>query len=190
MSWTRTIPPPEATGALKRLYAAMADRSAHRRVSNLWQTMAADPRALEGAFAHLRALLDDPAPLSRTQAEMIAVVVSATNGCAYCVAHHSARLARVTGDERLARQVARDYRAADLSARDRVLLDAAVALTCECEERREEDIERLREYGFDDTAIVRALSIAAYFAFANRMALALGVRLEDDMAGWGTAASI
>jgi uncharacterized peroxidase-related enzyme len=184
MSWTRAIPPAEAVGELKDLYATLAGRSTHGRVSHLWQALAADPRGLGAAFAHVRSLMDDPAPLTHAQAEMIAVVVSATNGCRYCLAHHTARLATACGDEPLARQVARDHREADLGARDRVLLDAAVAVTCACEERRAEDIDRLREYGFDDAAIVRALSIAAYFGFANRMALALGVELESDLRGW------
>ncbi len=184
MSWTRSIPPGAASGALETLYRAIASRSSRGRVAHLWQSLALDPRGLEAGFAHARALLDDPAPLTHAQAEMIAVVVSATNGCAYCVAHHGPRLARALGDEALARAVALDYREANLTARDRVLMDAAVALTCEPDERKREDVERLREYGFDDAAIVRALSIAAYFAYANRMVLALGVALEPDVEAW------
>jgi len=82
--------------------------------------------------------------------------VSATNGCGYCVAHHGPRLVAALGDESLARAVARDYREANLPARDRVLLDAAVALTCEPSERTKADVERVREYGFDDAAILKA----------------------------------
>src|SRR5204863_5476950 len=107
--------------------------------------------------------MDDPAPLTRVQAEMIAVVVSATNGCGYCVAHHGPRLAAALGDETLARAVSLDYREANLPARDRVLLDHAVALTCEPAERTHQDLERLREYAFDDRALLRATEIAAFF---------------------------
>jgi uncharacterized peroxidase-related enzyme len=126
----------------------------------------------------------EPAPLSRAQAEAIALVVSATNGCGYCIAHHGPRLAAALGDEALARAVARDYREADLPARDRVLLDHAVALTCEPAERTEEDLERLREYGFDDPAILKATEIAALFNLVNRLISGLGVKLEDGVAGW------
>lgn len=184
MTWTRTVPPAAATGALADLYARMATRSTSGRVANLWQALALDPAGLAAGFEHARALLDEPAPLSHAQAQMIAVVVSATNGCGYCVAHHGPRLAKALGDEALARAIARDYREAPLTARDRVLLDAVVACTCEPDERRAEDVERLREYGFDDPAIVRALSIAAYFAYANRLVLALGVTLEDGLEAW------
>jgi uncharacterized peroxidase-related enzyme len=128
--------------------------------------------------------MDDPAPLTRAQAEAIAVVVSAVNGCGYCVAHHGRRLAAALGDEPLARAVARDYRDADLTARDRVLLDHAVALTCQPAERTEEDVERLREYGFDDLAILKAAEIAALFNLVDRLVTGLGVRLEEGMTPW------
>jgi len=110
-------------------------------------------------------------------------VVSATNGCGYCVAHHGPRLAVLVG-EPLARAVALDYREANLAARDRVLLDAAVALTCEPAERTSADIERLREYGFDDASILKVTEVAALYNLVNRVASALGVALEDGMAPW------
>jgi uncharacterized peroxidase-related enzyme len=100
------------------------------------------------------------------------------------VSHHGPRLARALGSEPLARAVARDYREADLAARDRVLCDAAVALTCEPAERKAEDIERLREYGFDDDAILRATAIAAFYNMVNRMVSTLGVMPEPGLEAW------
>lgn len=188
MSWTRSIPPEAAEGPVRSLYARIQSLHPARRVDHLWQACAPDPGALDALFTLVRALLDEPAPLSRAQAEAIAVAVSATNGCGYCVAHHGPRLATALGDEALARAVARDYREADLPARDRVLLDHAVALTCEPAERTEEDLERLREYGFDDLAILKATEIAALFNLVNRMASGLGVRLEDHVAEWESGA--
>jgi uncharacterized peroxidase-related enzyme len=147
-----------------------------------------DPAGLRSTFDLYRTLMENPAPLSIAQAELIALVVSATNGCGYCVAHHGPRLARALSDEPLARAVARDYREANLAARDRVLLDAAVALSCEPAERTREDVERLREYGFTDEAIVKAVEIAAYYNFSNRVTLALGVELESGIELWGFGA--
>jgi len=100
------------------------------------------------------------------------------------VAHHAPRLATALGDEPLARAVAMDYRTANLTARDRVLLDYAVALTCEPAERKLEDVERIREYGFEDAMIVRATEITAYYNMVNRVANALGVELESDIVPW------
>jgi uncharacterized peroxidase-related enzyme len=184
VSWIRSIPPDQASGGLAELYAAVRARSSRDAVGHLWQAHGLDPGGLRAVFEHYRALVDDPAPLSPAQAELLALVVSATNGCGYCVAHHGPRLARAAGDESLARAVARDYRQANLAARDRVLLDYAVALTCEPAERTAQDVERLREYGFDDTAILRATEIAAFYNHVNRMASTLGVTLEPGLEAW------
>lgn len=181
-SWIREVKPEEASGDGSRVLAEI--RAARGHVSNLWRTMGHAPAGLRAAFDHYRALMDDPAPLTKAQAEMIALVVSATNGCGYCVAHHGPRLAKALGDESLARAVALDYREANLAARDRVMLDAAVALTCEPSERKLEDVERLREYGFEDAAILQLVQIAAYYNFVNRIASSLGVPIEDGLEPW------
>ncbi|MEO5617260.1 MAG: peroxidase-related enzyme [Candidatus Eisenbacteria bacterium] len=184
MSWIRAIPPEQAPADLSELYARMAATSSSGRVAHLWQSGGLDPRGLEKLFELYRALMSDPSPLSRTQAEAIAVVVSATNTCGYCVAHHGPRLAAALDDEPLARAMALDYRAANLPARDRVLLDYAVALTCEPEERTAADVERLREYGFGDAEILKAAEITAYYNLSNRLVLGLGITLEPGRAPW------
>ncbi|MGH7740454.1 MAG: peroxidase-related enzyme, partial [Candidatus Eiseniibacteriota bacterium] len=142
MSWIRSVGVEQAGGELRPVYESIRAASNSGRVSNLWQSCGLDPRGLQSMFAHYRSLMSDPEPLSASQAEFIALAVSAVNGCGYCVAHHGPRAARACGDESLARAVARDYRQADLAARDRVILDAAIALTCEPSERKPEDIER------------------------------------------------
>lgn len=169
---------------MRPFYERAAAASSRGVVSGVWQALSLDPASLGALHDAYRALVLSPAPLSTTQAEMITLVVSATNGCGYCVAHHGPRLARALGDEALARAVALDYREANLAARDRVLLDHCVALTCEPDERTRADIERVREYGFDDPAIVRATAIAAYYNLINRIVLALGVQLESGLTEW------
>jgi uncharacterized peroxidase-related enzyme len=169
---------------LRAIYERIRSRSSAGRVAHVWQAQGRDPATLAATFELYRSLMDDPAPLTGAQAELIALVVSATNGCAYCVAHLGPRVARALGDEALARAVARDYREANLAARDRVLLDAAVALTCEPCERKQEDIERLREYGFDDDAVLRMTGIAAFYNLVNRIVCGLGVTLEAEVAPW------
>jgi len=184
MSWIRTVGPDQATGATADAYARLRERSGRAHVSNVWRALALDPAGLGALFALRGALLDAPAPLTAAQAEAIVLVVSAVNGCAYCVAHHGPKLGRALGSEELARTVARDYREADLPARDRVLLDYAVALTCEPSERKAEDVERLREYGFDDEAILKATELTAYYNAMNRIVSGLGVPLEAGVTAW------
>ena len=184
VSWIPSVSRAEAPELLRAIYQRIEARSSAGRVAHVWQAQGEHPAGLAATFELYRALMDDPAPLTRAQAESIALVVSATNGCGYCVAHHGARLAKALGDEPLARAVARDYREANLAARDRVLLDAAVALTCEPCERKPEDIERVREYGFDAAAILRLTEIAAFYNLVNRIACGLGVTLEPDVPAW------
>ena len=182
MTWTRPVPPdaPDAPAA----YAAIRAHSTRGSVSNLWQTLGLDGPGLEGSHAHYRALMADPAPLTTAQVAMLALAVSCVNGCAYCVAHQGPRLAAALGDEAMARAIALDYRTANLRAQDRVLIDYAVALTCEPSERKREDVERLREYGFDDLGIVKATEIVAYYNAANRVANGLGVEIESGLEPW------
>ncbi len=100
------------------------------------------------------------------------------------MAHHGEALRAELKDDALARQVARDYREANLAAADRALLDYGVALTCEPDERTAQEVERLREYGFEDEAILHATEVAAYFNLVNRLALSLGVDLEAGHPQW------
>lgn len=183
MSWIQGVAPEQAGTTLAPVYERIASHATSRRVANLWQAWGGDPSGLGTLHDHYRAVMAEPAPLTRAQAEMIAVVVSATNGCGYCVAHHGPKLSLAAG-EALARAVARDYREANLAARDRILLDAAVALTCEPAERTQADIERMREYGFDDDAILKSTEITSLYNLANRMVSALGVQLEDGVEEW------
>jgi uncharacterized peroxidase-related enzyme len=183
MSWIQGIGPEQAGATLAPIYGRIAAHARSGRVANLWQAWGGDPPGLGTLHEHYRAVMGDPSPLTRAQAEMLAVVVSATNGCGYCVAHHGRKLSLAAGEE-LARAVARDYREANLAARDRILLDAAVALTCEPSERTQADIERMREYGFDDAAILKATEIAALYNLVNRVVSALGVRLEAGLESW------
>ncbi len=184
MTWTRGVPASEAKPPLDSIYQRIGGASSRGAVANLWQSMGSDPKTLEAAFVLYRTLMSDPAPLTQAQAELIAVVVSATNGCGYCVARRGPRLAAALQNEALARAVARDYREADLPARDRVLLDYAVALTCEPSERTAADVERVREYGFDDAAILKATEITAYYNFINRVASGLGVPHDEGVEPW------
>jgi len=184
VSWTRQIAAAEAADALNSVYEHIRSRSSRGSVSNLWQAQSLDPNGLEAAYGLYEKLMGNPAPLTAAQAEMLALVVSATNGCTYCVAHHGPKLAKALDDAALAHAIAMDYRESDINARDRVLLDYAIALTCEPSERKLEDVERVREYGLDDAMIVRATEIVAYYNMINRVASSLGVELEEGVSEW------
>jgi uncharacterized peroxidase-related enzyme len=151
VSWTRAVAPEAASGSLAALYERIRARSSRGQVGHLWQAQAVDPAGLAALFDHTRTLIDEPAPLSRSQAELIALVVSATNRCEYCVAHHGPRLARSKTKRWLARWPP-IMRGEAGGARSRRSITRWRTCSLPAQAR---DAERMREYGFSDEAIVR-----------------------------------
>ena len=92
--------------------------------------------------------------------------------------HHGAGLHKLTKDVELVEYLKRDYRQADLPPVDREMLDYAVKLTLTPWDMVADDVERLRERGFSDSAILDINQITGYFAYVNRLADGLGVELE------------
>ena len=88
---------------------------------------------------------------------------------------HREFLRRVTLDEDLAAALRRDYTQANLSAQDRAMLDYAAKLTTQPARIVPDDLDRLRQVGFDDRAILQINLIASWFNYINRVADALGV---------------
>lgn len=80
-----------------------------------------------------------------------------------------------------------DYRAADLERADRVMLDYCAKLTRTPSRMSQADVDRLRDFGFSDVAILDICQVASYFAFVNRMADGLGVELEGPWSSGGAS---
>ena len=95
--------------------------------------------------------------------------------------HHGAALRAASKDPELAPALARDWRSAAIPDRLQAILEYVERLTLEPSHMEEADVERLRNAGLDDEAILSACEVASYFAYVNRMADGLGVRLEP---GW------
>lgn len=94
---------------------------------------------------------------------------------------HAAEFGRASRDRETAEQIVLDYREADLSAEDRLLCDYAVKLTLNPGAMGPEDVQRLQEVGFDDSALTVAAQVIGYFNYINRIADGLGVDPEDWM---------
>ena len=93
--------------------------------------------------------------------------------------HHGESLRRLVNDDDLLEQLKMDFREADLKAEDMAMLRYVARLTETPSTMGEEDVDALREAGFNDRGILDIAQITAYFAFVTRMAHGLGVRLED-----------
>jgi uncharacterized peroxidase-related enzyme len=102
------------------------------------------------------------------------------------VTHHAEGLRKITKDESLVRDLLSDYTQARIDPKDRALLDYAVKLTREPWNMRKADIDRLRDAGWSDAAILDLNLVSSYYAFVNRLADGLGVQLD---ARWDAPAS-
>ncbi len=181
MTWIRVVAEEDAAGELKEVYESV--RSARGKLSNIMQVQSLHPRATRAHLELYMALLFDRSGLSRAERELIAVVVSAENGCTYCVTHHAAALQAYWKDEERVRRAVEDYRSVDLSPRERAMLDYAALLTREPSAVEEELVIAMREVGFSDEEILNVNPITSYFNFVNRLAEGLGVEVTAAEAG-------
>lgn len=124
-----------------------------------------------------------PSGLSKLEREMIAVAVSSVNRCYYCLTAHGAAVRQLSGDPVLGEQMVMNYRAANLNARQRAMLDFAVALTEVPWTVEETDREDLRQVGFSDRDIWDISATAAFFNMSNRMATATDMRPNPEYHG-------
>ena len=144
---------------------------------NFIRVWASDNKRLRAFLVPWLELMRADSGLSPLDHELIALVSAHTNGCVYCCAHHGAALRGVCGDPVFAELIGRNYKLADLSSRDRAMLDFVVMILKDPEEIGDAERDRLRAEGFDDEAIWYIASTAAFYAGANRMSAAIGLKI-------------
>lgn len=178
MPYIRVIDEDEAEGELFKVYDDI--QRTRGRVANVLRIQSLRPRGLK---THLDLYMDTvfgKGPLTRRQRETIAVVVSAANGCAYCITHHGEALQKYVKDPDWVQALAADPEGYPLEAAERALADYALGLTRAPATGRREAVEALRSAGFDDGAILHATEVASYFNYVNRLVHGLGVELEEE----------
>lgn len=131
-------------------------------MAQIHQAQSLNPRVMAAHFELYKALMFQPSPLSRADRETLAVAVSRANACEYCAAHHGAALEQLSTSATLPTPV----------------LAWATRLARAPETTTAADIAMLREAGLSDRAILDAVLTVAYFSFANRLVMGLGLALE------------
>ena len=145
-------------------------------VPNVYRAYSLRPQQLRGFIALYDAIMTEDSGLTKAEREMIAVAVSAQNHCFYCLTSHGAVLRIRSKDEVLADTIAANYRAADLTPRQRAMLDLAIKITIDSAAIGEQDLAALRDHGFSDEDIMDIIQTAALFNYSNRVASALDLR--------------
>jgi uncharacterized peroxidase-related enzyme len=149
-------------------------------VPNVFITLAHRPEEFRAFFAYHDALMLKDGGLSKAEREMIVVATSAANDCQYCVIAHGAILRIYAKNPLLADQVAINYRKADLSPRQRALLDFALKVAENSQAIEDADFERMKEAGFSLEDCWDIGAIAAFFALSNRMANLIAMRPNEE----------
>ena len=140
-------------------------------VPNVFLALARRPAEWRAFFAYHDALmLKEDSGLSKGDREMIVTTTSAANQCLYCVVAHGAILRIYEKKPLVADQVAVNYRKADITPRQRAMLDFAMKVCQASHEIGEDDFTTLHGHGFSDEDIWDIAAITAFFGLSNRMA--------------------
>ncbi len=150
-------------------------------VPNVFITLARRPAEFRAFFAYHDALmLKETGNLSKADREMIVTATSAKNGCLYCVVAHGALLRIYAKQPLVADQVAVNHRKADITPRQRTMLDFAIKVCLDSESIGDADYAALHAHGFDDEDIWDITSITAFFGLSNRLANSFSMRPNDE----------
>jgi uncharacterized peroxidase-related enzyme len=149
-------------------------------VPNVFLTLAYRPDEFRAFFAYHDALMDKEGGLSKAEREMIVVATSSANQCQYCVIAHGAILRIRAKNPLVADQVAVNYRKADITPRQKAMLDFAMKVALGAYKISEADFAAVAAHGFCDDDIWDIAAIAAFFALSNRMANVTGMRPNDE----------
>jgi len=149
-------------------------------VPNVFLTLAYRPDEFRAFFAYHDALMEKDGGLSKAEREMIVVATSAANQCHYCVIAHGAILRIRARNPLLADQIAVNYRKADITWRQRAMLDFAMKVSQHAEVISEADFGEISSHGFSNDDIWDIAAIAAFFALSNRIANVTAMRPNDE----------
>ena len=191
--WIKHIPANRAEGRLKELYNRV--QGPNGEVDNIMKGHSLRPHTMDGHMALYKNVLHHSGnTVPKWFLECIGVWVSILNRCEYCVEHHFAGMKRLLGDDAKAKKIrkALEDSSPDKAPLDRMqiaALDYADALTSGPSFIDPDDIVELREAGWDDGQILEINQVAAYFSYANRTVLGLGISLDGDELGMAPSGS-
>ncbi len=149
-------------------------------VPNVFLAFAHRPAEFRAFFAYHDALMLKEGGLSKGEREMIVVATSAANDCHYCVVAHGALVRIYAKQPLLADQIAVNHLKADITPRQKAMLDFAVKVCLESERVDDEDFAALRAHGFDDEDVWDIAAITAFFGLSNRVANVTRMRPNDE----------
>ncbi|MEE9162870.1 MAG: peroxidase-related enzyme [Candidatus Neomarinimicrobiota bacterium] len=186
MSWIKVIPYAQSTGRLRAIYERI--KGPGDAVDNIVQIHSLRPHTMQGHMALYKSVLHHTGNhLPPWLLETVGMYVSLLNRCDYCVDHHLAGLRRLLDDDDRVATIRPaleqgDFAAA-FTAREGAILEYSRQLTVSPADMNETAAGSLREVGLTDGEILEVNQVVAYFAYANRTVLGLGVTTRGDILG-------
>lgn len=186
MSWIKHVPYSEATGKLLKLYNRL--KGPDNNVDNIMLAHSLRPQSLEGHMTLYKNVLHHSGnQIPKWFLEALGVYTSLKNTCHYCVEHHFAGMTRLV--DNLTRSIAirealeTDYFEVVFDEKQAAALIYAAKLTEHTGDMTESDIQQLRAQDWSDGEILEINQVVAYFNYANRTVLGLGVVADGDIIG-------
>ena len=163
---------------LKNIFVTINEKTGF--VPNVFLALAHRPDELRAFMAYHEAVMERDDGLSKADQEMIVVATSSDNNCQYCVVAHGAILRIRAKNPLIADQVATNHKKADISDRERAMLDFAIKVSRDSRSIDDMDYENLRSHDFSDDDIWDIAAITAFFGMSNRLANFLSMRPNDE----------
>jgi uncharacterized peroxidase-related enzyme len=168
------IQPEEATGRLKEIYNSL--QQSRGKIAEVHKIQSLRPESIVKHMDLYMEIMYSRSELSRAEREMMAVVVSATNNCPYCVQHHAEALNNYWKNDERVKQLAKDFNKVDLTEKEKALCAFARQVTLNPDAKH----DPFSGISLTDEALLDATLVVAYFNFVNRIVLTLDVELETD----------
>ena len=186
MTWIKTIPFHEAIGCLKKLYKKVS--GPNNNVDNIMMAHSLRPHTMTGHIALYKNVLHNSNnTLPKWYLETIGVYVSILNGCDYCIDHHFEGLKRLFANNTKSNELKKGLKTEtfNMILEEKYVegLRYAKKLTNSLDTLRFEDVERMKSVNLSDGEILEINQVTAYFNYANRTVLGLGISTEGDIVG-------
>jgi len=187
MAWIKTISFEQAAGKLKQIYKRVAGPNG--KIDNILCSHSLRPHTLEGHMRLYKNVLHHNSnQLDKSLLEALGVYVSLLNRCDYCVDHHFQGYRRLIDNDEKAEQVFTAMKENNLmsviSEKENRLFEYAKKLTLNPSQVLKADFEKMKSAGYDDGEILEVNQVVAYFNYANRTVLGLGVEIEESDIGY------
>jgi uncharacterized peroxidase-related enzyme len=186
MSWIKHIPFEQAEGKLLKLYKRV--KGPDNNVDNIMLAHSLRPHTMEGHMVLYKNVLHHTGnKIPKWFLEAMGVLTSMLNGCHYCVDHHFSGMERLVDNNERSKQIRLALESEDFSNvfndRQTAAMHYTKKLSCTPAQMTEKDISKLRSSGWDDGEILEINQVVAYFNYANRTVLGLGVHTDGDLIG-------